>query len=162
MTKTGVSLIRVCTTCHFSCSILGTSTSSKMVGPSMSNNRIIGYCRILLTNTICLDSLTLMSCWINEDATLTSNFQPVRVLDPGCRYKFTYLITNCADPISWHLQKPTDLNLHLQKQGISRSSRTRLTLSTMGKNFSRWQFLQYFSYFFQKIGFEMSWKFGDS
>ena len=25
-----------------------------------------------------------------DDATPTSNFQPVRLLDPGCQYKFTY------------------------------------------------------------------------
>ena len=27
-----------------------------------------------------------------------SNFQPVRLLDPGCWYKFTHFITNSADP----------------------------------------------------------------
>ena len=26
------------------------------------------------------------------------NFQPIRLLDPGCWYKFTYLTTNSADP----------------------------------------------------------------
>ena len=31
-----------------------------------------------------------LSCWINEDATPTSNFQPIRLLDPGCWYKFIY------------------------------------------------------------------------
>ena len=28
----------------------------------------------------------------------TSNFQPVRLLDPDCCYKFTYLMANSADP----------------------------------------------------------------
>ena len=28
----------------------------------------------------------------------TSNFQPVKLLHPGCWYKFTYLMTNSADP----------------------------------------------------------------
>ena len=28
----------------------------------------------------------------------TSNFQPIRLLDPGFWYKFTYLMTNSADP----------------------------------------------------------------
>ena len=32
--------------------------------------------------------------------------------------------------ICWLLQKPTDLDLYLQRQGISRSSRTRLNTST--------------------------------
>ena len=51
----------------------------------------------------------------------TSNFQPIRLLDPGCCYKFTYLMANSADP------EPTDLDLHcLQRQGISGFSRTRV------------------------------------
>ena len=29
-----------------------------------------------------------LSCWINLDALPTSNFQPIRLLDPGCWYKF--------------------------------------------------------------------------
>ena len=33
-----------------------------------------------------------------KDATPTSNFQPVRLLDPDCCYKFTYLMANSADP----------------------------------------------------------------
>ena len=28
----------------------------------------------------------------------TSNFQPIRLLDPDCCYKFTYLMANSADP----------------------------------------------------------------
>ena len=27
-----------------------------------------------------------------------SNFQPIRLLDPNCCYKFTYLMANSADP----------------------------------------------------------------
>ena len=47
-----------------------------------------------------------------------SNFQPIRLLDPGCWYKFIYLMANSADP--------TDLDLHcLQRQDISGFSRTR-------------------------------------
>ena len=56
-----------------------------------------------------------------------SNFQPIRLLDPCCWYKFTNLMTNradpdqligCADPdqLTWS----TDLDLHcLQRQDIS-------------------------------------------
>ena len=45
-------------------------------------------------------------------ATPTSNFQPIRLLDPDCSYKFTF---------------STDLDLHcLQRQGISGFSRTRV------------------------------------
>ena len=29
---------------------------------------------------------------------LTSNFQPIRFLDPDCWYKFTYIVANSADP----------------------------------------------------------------
>ena len=39
-----------------------------------------------------------LSCWINLDATPISNFQPIRLHDPGCCYKFTYLMANSADP----------------------------------------------------------------
>ena len=43
------------------------------------------------------ESLTL--AMLNKyDATPTSNFQPIRLLDPGCWYKFTNLMTNTADP----------------------------------------------------------------
>ena len=35
---------------------------------------------------------------LNKDATPTSNFQPIGLLDPGCCYKFTYLMANSADP----------------------------------------------------------------
>ena len=34
-------------------------------------------------------------------ATPTSNFQPIRLLDPVCWYEFTYLTTNSADPVHW-------------------------------------------------------------
>ena len=47
------------------------------------------------------------------DATPTSDFQPIRLLDPSCSYKFKYLMTNSADPD----KKPTYLDLPcLQKQ----------------------------------------------
>ena len=39
-----------------------------------------------------------LSCWINLDATPTSNFQPIRLLDLDCCYKFTYLMANSEDP----------------------------------------------------------------
>ena len=50
----------------------------------------------------------------------TSNFQPIRLLDPDCWYKFTYWMANSADPDQLALlQKPTHLYLHcLQRQGI--------------------------------------------
>ena len=56
-----------------------------------------------------------------------SNFQPIKLFDPGCWYKFTYRITNCADSGQWLLQKPTDLDQHcLQRQGISGFSSSRV------------------------------------
>ena len=63
---------------------------------------------------------------LNKDATPTSTFQPIRLLDPGCWYKFTDWMTNSADPDQL-ASKPTDLDLHcLQRQGISGFSRTRV------------------------------------
>ena len=35
---------------------------------------------------------------LNDDATPISNFQPIRLFDLDCRYKFTYLMANSADP----------------------------------------------------------------
>ena len=32
------------------------------------------------------------------NATPTCNFQPIRLLDPSCSYKFKYLMTHSADP----------------------------------------------------------------
>ena len=62
-----------------------------------------------------------MPCWINYDVTPLSNFQPIRLLNPGCWYKFTYLITNSVDPD----QLASDLDLHcFQRQGIYEFSRT--------------------------------------
>ena len=53
----------------------------------------------------------------------TSNFQPIRLLDPDCCYKFTQI------QISWLFQKPTDLDLHcLQRQGISGFSTTKVNV----------------------------------
>ena len=46
--------------------------------------------------SILLYVLTLVL--LNKDATPTSNFQPIRLLDPDCCYKFTKLMTNSADP----------------------------------------------------------------
>ena len=54
----------------------------------------------------------------------TSNFQPIRLLDLDCCYKFIYLMANSVDPDQLAFQKPTDLDLHcLQRQGISGFSR---------------------------------------
>ena len=33
-----------------------------------------------------------------DNATPTSNIQPIRWLDPGCQYNFTHLMTYPADP----------------------------------------------------------------
>ena len=55
------------------------------------------------------------------DAMPTSNFQPIRLLDPDCCNKFAYLMANCADPDQC-LQKPTDLDLHCLKNRINPGS----------------------------------------
>ena len=57
----------------------------------------------------------------------TSSFQPIRLLGPGCKYKFTHLITKSVDPDQSASSEPTDLDLrYLQRQGISVFSRTRV------------------------------------
>ena len=62
----------------------------------------------------------------------TSDFQPIRLLDSDCYYKFIYLMQTVQIQISWLLQKPTDLDLHcLQRQGISGLSRARVK-TTLG------------------------------
>ena len=66
----------------------------------------------------------------------TSCFQPIRLLDPGCWYKFKYWMANSVDP------DQLALDLHfLQRQDIAGFSRTRVNawISTLGKIFSRWQ-----------------------
>ena len=57
----------------------------------------------------------------------TSSFQPIRLLDPGCWYKFTHLITKCVDPDQSASSEPTDLDLrYLQRQDISGFSKKGL------------------------------------
>ena len=40
-------------------------------------------------------SLTLV---LLNNKDVTPNFQPIRLFDPDCCYKFTYFMTNSADP----------------------------------------------------------------
>ena len=67
----------------------------------------------------------------------TSNFQPIKLFDRDCCYKFIYLFANSADPDQLasseaNLKKPTYLDLHcLKRQGISRFSRTRVKYQEM-------------------------------
>ena len=49
-------------------------------------------------STKCLLSQVLTLVLLNKDATPTSNFQPIGLLDPDCCYKFTYLMATSADP----------------------------------------------------------------
>ena len=89
---------------------------------------------------ICMKYFALpLLCWINYDAMLTSNFQPIRLL-------FQVVDTNSHSKwqtvqiqITWLLQKPSDLDLHcFQQQDIFRFSRTRVNVSELnGWNF--WQ-----------------------
>ena len=63
---------------------------------------------------LCCKFLTLFML-INYDAIPTSNFQPIRLLDLHCCYKFSYLMANRADPDQ--LASANDLDLHcLQRQ----------------------------------------------
>ena len=72
-----------------------------------------------------------LTCWINSNATPTPSFQPIRLLDSGCWYKFTYLMKNSTDQDQLaSKEKPTDLDLHcLKRQDISGVSRTRVNPS---------------------------------
>ena len=69
-----MALIRVSTVCYSFSSLLNASAGS----------------------TKGMFKLTL--AMLNKDATPTSNFQPIRLLDPDCCYKFTYLMANSANP----------------------------------------------------------------
>ena len=48
----------------------------------------------------------------------TSNFQPIRLPDPDCCYKFAYLMTNSADPDQLASSEATDLDLHCLQNRI--------------------------------------------
>ena len=50
---------------------------------------------------------------MNLDAMLTSNFHAIALFDPGCWYKFGFLMTNSVDQDQMVSSKPTDLDLHL-------------------------------------------------
>ena len=56
------------------------------------------------------------------------HFQPIRLLDPGCWYKFTYWMTNSADPDQVASSEATwSGSTHcLQRHGISGFCRTRV------------------------------------
>ena len=57
----------------------------------------------------------------------TSNFQPIRLLDLVCCYKFTYLMANSADPDQLASSEANWSGSTLfAKQGISGFSRTRV------------------------------------
>ena len=71
-------------------------------------HRFWWYCMDGVVHILEACSLTLVLLNKFLDATATSNFQPIRLLDPDCCYKFAYLMANSADPE----QKPADLDLH--------------------------------------------------
>ena len=49
--------------------------------------------------TFTVENFKLTHVMLNKfDAMSISNFQPIRLLDPDCWYKFTNLMTNSADP----------------------------------------------------------------
>ena len=57
----------------------------------------------------------------------TSNFQPIRLLDPDCCYKFAYLMANSADPDQLASSEANWSGSTLfAKQDISGFSRTRV------------------------------------
>ena len=44
------------------------------------------------------DTYLPLSCWINQDATPPSNFQPIILLDLDYCYKFKYFMAYSTDP----------------------------------------------------------------
>ena len=66
-----------------------------------------GYFAVMFIYFIVIDIIDIRSLsqiwfnlcrWINSDAKPTSSFQQIRLLEPGCWYKFTYWMPNSADP----------------------------------------------------------------
>ena len=71
---------------------------------NVRTGNILGLLCHLATRLPLIPSLTIAPL----DKLRCSNFQPVRFLDPDCWYKFTYLLTNSAEPD----QLASDLDLH--------------------------------------------------
>ena len=99
----------------------------------VTNMNYLLLCKFSLSCTFKKGSLTLVR--LNKLTSMpTSNFQPIRLLEQVCWYKFTYLMTTVQIQFSWLLKKPADLDLHcLQSQGISGFSRTRIKMLAMWK-----------------------------
>ena len=57
----------------------------------------------------------------------TSHFQPIRLLDPDCSYKFTQLMANSVNP-----DQLASSEHCLQRQDISGFSRTRVKCCILG------------------------------
>ena len=57
------------------------------------------YVQNLRTSTVNNHIYSLTIVLLNKlDATPTSNFRPIRLLELDCCYKFTYLMANSAEP----------------------------------------------------------------
>ena len=56
------------------------------------------YRYILQKERYILQKECINPCHTEYIAMPTSNFQPIRLLDPDCKYKFIYWIANSADP----------------------------------------------------------------
>ena len=98
----------VCMNCQI---VLGAKSFPFSEGTANKNShKVVSLVKMSETEST---KCTLYPC----HATPPSNFQPIRLLDPGCKHKFIYLM----------LQKPTDLDLHgFHRQGITWLHRTSL------------------------------------
>ena len=54
---------------------------------------------------------------LNKDAKHSSNFQPIRLFDPGNWYKFRYLMTNYADTDQYVSEADWSVSTLLAKAG---------------------------------------------
>ena len=101
-----------------------------------------------------------------------SNFQPIRLLDPVCWYKFTYLMANSADPDQLASSEANWSGSTLfVKTGYIRLSRTRVKfkgkwyISDFFKSSENDTYLNYlkkksliFPYFLRTKGHAVKWK----
>ena len=79
----------VCMNCQI---VLGAKSFPFSEGTANKNShKVVSLVKMSETEST---KCTLYPC----HATPPSNFQPIRLLDPGCRHKFTYLMTNRVDP----------------------------------------------------------------
>ena len=80
-----------------------------------------------------------LSYWIIKGATLTCYFQSIRLIDLGCWYKFTDLMSKNADPDQ--LASSTNLELNSAEHEICSSNKSHNFKLFLAKHGRAWTFL---------------------